>query len=478
MLTFPADYFKSEYRENYFVESMMKRAWGAQLEILSRIIDICHKHDIKYFAIGGTMLGAVRHNGYIPWDDDLDIAMKRPDYDKFLKVAHSELPSEYVVISPYTEVEWMEQFARVTNSHEINFTDKFLDEYHGFPYVAGIDIFPYDSMPNDEKKQERQDYLLNLTVEARDLAIELLDDIGDATYQLKYKKLNEKLEHLEMVFGFKFNRNSFLDNQLLCLFDQIAAGFGNEHSKYITCYVNRNKRSKKGQTFRVPSYCFEEAIEVVFENIIIQIPKYYELFLTICYGKNYMKPIRAIAAHDYPFYKRQEEIVKKHGCYEAVMEAIKKSDERVVLAKSYMESFSESVFIDVGSKTSVETLNYKKAVMCCISVMDYYENEEECLKKLKSIIDIFRDNSKNIDLVLVNAPYVAEILYRKNESLADEYLNMLQQYVREGFGRLIEYGDVVSTFMNCDSYCGSYNECAKLFTDINKPVMILNKSVQ
>ena len=66
---------------------MMKRAWAAQLEVLQRIDEVCGKYNIEYFANWGTLLGAIRHKGYIPWDDDLDIGMKRMDYERFLKIA-------------------------------------------------------------------------------------------------------------------------------------------------------------------------------------------------------------------------------------------------------------------------------------------------------------------------------------------------------------------------------------------------------
>ena len=63
----------------------MKCCWMAQLNVLENIDRICQKHNIQYQAEWGTLLGTVRHGGFIPWDDDMDISMKRPDYNKFLK---------------------------------------------------------------------------------------------------------------------------------------------------------------------------------------------------------------------------------------------------------------------------------------------------------------------------------------------------------------------------------------------------------
>ncbi len=85
-LEFSNEFFYDEVKDGFFISEMMKRYWAAQLEVLKVIDDICQKHGIKWFAIYGTLLGAIRHNGYIPWDDDLDIAMLRDDYDKFFNV--------------------------------------------------------------------------------------------------------------------------------------------------------------------------------------------------------------------------------------------------------------------------------------------------------------------------------------------------------------------------------------------------------
>ena len=83
-MTFPKEYFYDEVREGFYISGMMKRSWAAQLEVLDEVDRVCRKYGIKWFADCGTLLGAVRHKGFIPWDDDVDLIMPRPDYMKFL----------------------------------------------------------------------------------------------------------------------------------------------------------------------------------------------------------------------------------------------------------------------------------------------------------------------------------------------------------------------------------------------------------
>ena len=81
---FKEEYFLEENRDGFLVSQDMKRAWAAQLEVLEEVKRVCAILDIKFYADWGTLLGAVRHHGFIPWDDDMDIAMLRIDYMRFL----------------------------------------------------------------------------------------------------------------------------------------------------------------------------------------------------------------------------------------------------------------------------------------------------------------------------------------------------------------------------------------------------------
>ena len=94
-MEFPQNYFCAEVRDDFEIPAMMKRAWAAELEVLSVIADVCGRHHLQYFADYGTLLGAVRHKGFIPWDDDIDICMLREDYMELIRVLPDELPQVF-----------------------------------------------------------------------------------------------------------------------------------------------------------------------------------------------------------------------------------------------------------------------------------------------------------------------------------------------------------------------------------------------
>ena len=80
----PEEFYEPEVREGFYVPSEMKRYWATMLEVLGHIDRICRKYGLKYFADYGTLIGAIRHGGFIPWDDDIDVSMKREDYERFI----------------------------------------------------------------------------------------------------------------------------------------------------------------------------------------------------------------------------------------------------------------------------------------------------------------------------------------------------------------------------------------------------------
>ena len=112
----PQGFLNAETRCDYIITEKMKEVWAVELDLLVEFDRICKKHGIKYVASGGTMLGAVRHHGYIPWDDDIDLMMTREEYEKLCSIASSEFKHPYFFQTEDTDPGFMRYLARLRNS--------------------------------------------------------------------------------------------------------------------------------------------------------------------------------------------------------------------------------------------------------------------------------------------------------------------------------------------------------------------------
>ena len=97
-LKLPEDFLKEEVRCGYKVTTKLKKIWAVELDLLNELKRVCDKHGIKFCVFGGTLLGAVRHKGFIPWDDDLDVSLTRENFDKLCKAIGIKVDDKYEVI--------------------------------------------------------------------------------------------------------------------------------------------------------------------------------------------------------------------------------------------------------------------------------------------------------------------------------------------------------------------------------------------
>lgn len=104
-MNFDENFFKSKIRNYFKIPSMVKRAWVAAMEVLEVVIDVCEKNNIQYFADGETMLGVLRHEGFIQWDDDIDTCLLRKDYNKLIQALKTDLPYGLVFDGMYSDSE-------------------------------------------------------------------------------------------------------------------------------------------------------------------------------------------------------------------------------------------------------------------------------------------------------------------------------------------------------------------------------------
>lgn len=116
-----------------------------ELEILKEFVRICNRFSLRYYLTGGTLLGAVRHQGFIPWDDDIDVAMPREDYDRFAQIAPQELDPQYFYQSPDTDPYYFLSYNKIRK----NGTEIYEERFENGKFHKGIfiDLFPLDFCP-------------------------------------------------------------------------------------------------------------------------------------------------------------------------------------------------------------------------------------------------------------------------------------------------------------------------------------------
>lgn len=133
-------------KKDNFTNETLRRLQLTQLEMLKEIVRICDKHNLQYYLIGGTLLGAVRHKGFIPWDDDLDIAMPRKDYEKLIVLYSNEFPNEYFIDSFETNPDYYLPFCKVRKKNTILCEALYKNAKNKKEIF--VDIFPLDLTDN------------------------------------------------------------------------------------------------------------------------------------------------------------------------------------------------------------------------------------------------------------------------------------------------------------------------------------------
>lgn len=255
-MIFYNSYFEDEVRDGFFVPAEIKQAWAAELEVLSEIDKICKKHHIQYFADWGTLLATVRHEGFIPWDDDLDIVMKRDDYNRFMKLAQTELPEGFSAYNFRNHDDFWLFLGRVVGKRRICFEEEHLERFHQFPYIAGVDIFVLDYVSRDVAEEEKRDKLALRT-------IALADMIGDG--KLNDLMREHELQKFEMECDIKISRelsDMELRRSLYTVVELIFSRFTDEESDRLSQLFPHGLRNPN---FRFPKECYEAAIELPYE---------------------------------------------------------------------------------------------------------------------------------------------------------------------------------------------------------------------
>ena len=357
-MRFPDSYFEDEVKAGFFVSGKMKSYWAMQLEVLGEIDRICRKHHITYFAEWGTLLGTVRHRGFIPWDDDMDIAMKRMDYEKFRKVLADELPKGYAVLNYEEEEDYWDVMTRVVNADFLDCSPEFLDKYHNCPFAGGVDIFPLDYVARNPEEEQVQKDLVDL--------VKTVADTNGAG-ELTEEELERWLSHIEEVSGQKIDRKGNIKNQLYKIVCALYALYGEDEADYIAAMPQRLENG--GHTY--PKECYADAIRMPFENTTIPVPIGYDHVLKLKYG-DYMRSVRKGGSHDYPLYDKQEKYL----------------NERDIHFPKYEYQENRSARNPIFLTTLKQKLNLLRKIHEQLEVLIQYDEQETVLQLLQEMQNV------------------------------------------------------------------------------------------
>ncbi len=279
---------EDEMRDGFLVNSHRKKLWNVQIGLINEFARICKKHNLPWFAYGGTLLGAARHKGFIPWDDDVDLGMLRSDYEKFKQIAATEIKEPYYLDLWYN---YRYEGDKVSNPAEVDLPMITIEEkkrYNGwwpfFPILKirdsrtlilefpnrktchqgiWIDIFPLDPSPPFANNQQAALFQAKKILMAAAVAPNVIEEAlaNNQKLVIETNALKQFLNNTHRQKGI------YLDNFMIKNF------YNSEYVKHITL----DHRNYKTENFRNLTY-------LPFEKIEMPVPVNYDEVLSIDYG--------------------------------------------------------------------------------------------------------------------------------------------------------------------------------------------------
>lgn len=243
-----------------------------ELDMYKQVAAVCNRHDIPFFALGGTLLGAVRHGGFIPWDDDIDIAIPRPDYDRFVKAAKEELPA-HLVPKTYRDEKgdphpmFICIIKNTRTKIQLNHANKTENT------CVWLDVFPLDAMPTNKLLRTIHKY--RLLFERMKIQFSMYEENvhqyreGRPFYERALMKFRE-------VTGYGSNWDTY---ELMCHIERTLRKYSYENEDW---FVNMFGAYKFREMF--PKSWFGQGVELTFEDTVIRCPVEYDKVLTQMYG--------------------------------------------------------------------------------------------------------------------------------------------------------------------------------------------------
>ena len=268
-------FFAPEEQWGFKVTEERKKLWAVELDLLIKLDEVCKRENIKYYIDAGTLLGAVRHKGFIPWDDDIDVMMFREDYEKFLNLPEDAFPEPYFVHSPHTDSNYLRPHIQLRNSKTTAIVKN-----EGVSKLKNqgifLDIFPMDVVSRYrvlraiKLKYMRMYYtFISRAKYGAPGKSAITDAVADMIYRVFHRISNEKMM-------------AKYDNMAKhCMFpDDMAA----KMSFWPLYSIDKLEK------YRLPVKAFAGIEYLTFHGFRVPAPKGWDEILRIYYGDNYMAP--------------------------------------------------------------------------------------------------------------------------------------------------------------------------------------------
>ncbi len=254
-----------EVRRGFTVTRERKLLWACQLDMLKELLDVCRRHGIRIFADAGTLIGAVREKGFIPWDDDIDMVMLREDYQKLCAVAEREFKEPLFFQTIYSDRFYGNRHAQLRNSATTCIrTDGRYPRHNAGVF---IDIFVLDSIPSSVRGAARMFRRVK-------------------RHMLGVKTAVKLVKHMPRWF---YDRVG-LDRRMYRRYERELMAHAGERNRYVS------KISLHWREFLFDKEDYADTVMLPFEDIMIPAPVGYDRILTINYG-DYMTPTKAPSGH-------------------------------------------------------------------------------------------------------------------------------------------------------------------------------------
>ena len=281
-LELPSHFLDEEVRNDYRVSSKMKEIWSVELDLLAEFMRVCKKHDIHFWVDSGTLLGAVRHQGMIPWDDDIDVVIMRDEYKKLCKVAPSEFSNPYFFQTEDTDPGSLRGHAQLRNSETTGILQSELSSKLPFNQGIFIDIFPLDSVPNTEKEQKI--FLTKIMNQGKKMA--------KITKRYRYDQRWWK----RCIYRFYRIAYRFLGISYKPLYDALDKIFQTYDNNDACKYLQDLTTASMDNFHPFLKEWFKDTIYFPFEMLTVPVPKEYDKILKVYYG-DWHKMVRGGSVH-------------------------------------------------------------------------------------------------------------------------------------------------------------------------------------